>query len=423
MALTFPRVLQKTRGRQGKTIAQLWGGSSGPGGESPAPGGGGGTVVTNLVLTDNGDGTFTATWTDAPGGGVHTITVDGVEVGSVAEGVETFTGPFDPDPLTAGTASATEGDSLVDLTATAPTGGVTPYSYQWYRSTTSGVKGSAISGATGLTYTNTGLTNGTAYYFTLTVTDAGSNTVDYAQVACTPATYGSAAANLVDVNFEIAETNTPFSRTFPGSTGYVYDPWEDTSRITVVADPTGSGQGNVGRIKYNPAGGGLDINRGFGYQRDLAYGEEMWFLGKLYFDSFETLGTDIGKLLYWQGGAYAIPVLRGNGVANTGTLELECGRPSSATFENNLGVLNAGQWYTLEMYVKMNTLDGNGDGVCSFWLNGNRVFHRTDVTFKATGQPMNNYIVGDQYQITASGVTQYRYWSVIKFGNLGRIAP
>jgi fibronectin type 3 domain-containing protein len=91
-------------------------------------------------------------------------------------------------PLTAGIASATSGDTTVALTASSPTGGTAPYTYQWFRSTSSGTKGSAISGATSRPYTDTGRTNGTTYYYTLTVTDSAAASVDYPQVSATPET-------------------------------------------------------------------------------------------------------------------------------------------------------------------------------------------------------------------------------------------
>lgn len=63
--------------------------------------------------------------------------------------------------------------SLLSLAATAGTG---PYTYQWYRSTTSGFTpagGNAISGATSLTLNDSGLEAGTAYYYKVVATDTG----------------------------------------------------------------------------------------------------------------------------------------------------------------------------------------------------------------------------------------------------------
>lgn len=76
----------------------------------------------------------------------------------------------------------------VTLTADAPSGGVSPYTYQWYRSTTQGFTPSGandIAGATSLTLNDTGLTPGTTYYYVLRVTDSLSQTADTVEEAVT----------------------------------------------------------------------------------------------------------------------------------------------------------------------------------------------------------------------------------------------
>lgn len=69
----------------------------------------------------------------------------------------------------------------VTLTADAPTGGVSPYTYQWYRDTTPGFTpggGNIVSGATSLTLNDSGLDPETTYYYVLRVTDDSSGTDD-----------------------------------------------------------------------------------------------------------------------------------------------------------------------------------------------------------------------------------------------------
>lgn len=73
--------------------------------------------------------------------------------------------------LRPGTATATPGDGEVTLSATGASGGVPPYRYQWYAST-DGTRGTAIAGATGLSFKDAGLTNGVTRYYTLEVTDS-----------------------------------------------------------------------------------------------------------------------------------------------------------------------------------------------------------------------------------------------------------
>jgi hypothetical protein len=93
--------------------------------------------------------------------------------------------------LTAGVISQTSvSQSGAVLAATAATGGTGPYTYQWYRSTTTGFSpggGNIISGATALSLTDSGLVPNTIYYYKVVVTDTGNSnvTATYTQLAVT----------------------------------------------------------------------------------------------------------------------------------------------------------------------------------------------------------------------------------------------
>lgn len=72
------------------------------------------------------------------------------------------------------------------LSSAAATAGTAPYTYQWYRSTTTGFTpggGNIIAGATALTLNDTGLIPNTQYYYKVVATDAGSVTGESAQLA------------------------------------------------------------------------------------------------------------------------------------------------------------------------------------------------------------------------------------------------
>ncbi len=74
------------------------------------------------------------------------------------------------------------------LTSAAATGGTGPYTYQWYRSTTSGFTpgaGNLISGATSLTLSDSGLIPNTPYYYEVIATDSLAAVGDSAQLAVT----------------------------------------------------------------------------------------------------------------------------------------------------------------------------------------------------------------------------------------------
>jgi len=77
------------------------------------------------------------------------------------------------------------GSTTASLSSAAATGGTAPYTYQWYRSTTSGFTpgvGNIIAGATALTLNDTGLIPGTKYYYEVVATDSGSVTGNSAQL-------------------------------------------------------------------------------------------------------------------------------------------------------------------------------------------------------------------------------------------------
>lgn len=82
------------------------------------------------------------------------------------------------------------GGNFAQLSSAAASGGVGPYTYQWYRSTTTGFSpgaGSLISGATELTLNDTGLVPTTTYFYKVVSTDTGASndTVTSSQEAVT----------------------------------------------------------------------------------------------------------------------------------------------------------------------------------------------------------------------------------------------
>lgn len=82
---------------------------------------------------------------------------------------------------TAGTPSlVSAGQTTASVIITAATAGTAPYTYQWYKSTTSGFSpggGNIIAGATSLALNDTGLIPGTQYYYKNVATDSSSPAV------------------------------------------------------------------------------------------------------------------------------------------------------------------------------------------------------------------------------------------------------
>ncbi len=129
--------------------------------------------------------------------------------------------------LVAGTAAAVPGSNSVALTLTGTSGGTPSYTYQWYRSTTSGVQGSSLSGGTTASYTDSTAVNGTTYYYECVVTDSVSATATSNQVSATPA----------------ASTTTLFvsdSHFYYPKLGWFYDPTANSGNGVLQTVNTGN---------------------------------------------------------------------------------------------------------------------------------------------------------------------------------------
>ena len=78
------------------------------------------------------------------------------------------------------------GPTSDSLSSAVATGGTAPYTYQWYRSTSSGFSpgsGNIISGATSLTLMDSNLIPNTQYYYKVVATDSGSVSGTSSQLA------------------------------------------------------------------------------------------------------------------------------------------------------------------------------------------------------------------------------------------------
>lgn len=93
--------------------------------------------------------------------------------------------------LTAGALTVQSvGDTFANLLSGPATGGTSPYTYQWYRSTTTGFSpggGNILAGKTALTLQDTGLLPNTIYYYKVVSTDVGhsNDTIESAQAVVT----------------------------------------------------------------------------------------------------------------------------------------------------------------------------------------------------------------------------------------------
>ena len=173
------------------------------------------STAQNPSHTYNNTGTFTATLTVTDSASpAHTAT----STVSVTASPVASTPPGPPTGVT-----ATPGNAQVTLNWTAPanTGGQTLTAFSVYRGTSSGTETKLTSGGcsglsgTTLTCTDTGLTNGTTYFYKVTASNPTGESTQSSEVSATPVAPSTctAAQLLGDPGFESGGTSSPWSAT------------------------------------------------------------------------------------------------------------------------------------------------------------------------------------------------------------------
>lgn len=151
--------------------------------------------------------------------------------------------------LAAGALSSSNiGARSVSLTSAVATGGTTPYSYQWYRSTVSGFTPSGsndLPGETELSFVDEDLTPGTQYYYKVITIDS----------AATPATVTSAQLSVLTLEADADLSQNQFQQSpFLGMLDLRYNP--DT--IPVQMDEGVTAEYSAGTpVKWTQDAGGV----------------------------------------------------------------------------------------------------------------------------------------------------------------------
>lgn len=187
------------------------------------------------------------------------------------------------------------GQTTAQLSSAVATGGTAPYTYQWYRSTTTGFTpgvGNAISGATSLTLSDSGLIPATSYYYVVVATDSVSATANSSQltVLTEPALLQNQFAQspivgLVDL--KVGSTNiisAQVSSTL--GTGFLYP----GQAVKVVASTTG------GIPKVVPCTS----------KSDQAFGVAVFNIKDLYYQAGQNLEVAMLGTVVWQYATAAI---------------------------------------------------------------------------------------------------------------------
>lgn len=106
------------------------------------------------------------------------LNVDGLHFNGPAQVTlgQRYAGAIQPSAIAPGAITASGLTASITVSESTVTGGQPPYTYQWYRSTVLGTKGSAVVGATQATLTQDDLVAGTTYYYTCTIGDSLGNT-------------------------------------------------------------------------------------------------------------------------------------------------------------------------------------------------------------------------------------------------------
>ncbi|MGO8673184.1 MAG: choice-of-anchor tandem repeat GloVer-containing protein, partial [Capsulimonadaceae bacterium] len=152
--------------------------------------------------------------------------------GTSAESTEASATPEPPAPAAPTGLTATAGNTQVALSWTATTGAT---SYNIYRATTTGGEGTTaiVTGVTTASYTNTGLTNGTAYFYKIAAVNGGGTSPQSTEASATPEPPVPAAPT----GLTATAGNTQVALSWTASTGATsYDVFRST---------TSGGEGSV----------------------------------------------------------------------------------------------------------------------------------------------------------------------------------
>lgn len=169
------------------------------------------------------------------------------------------------------------GSSTAALSSAVATGGTGPYTYQWYRSTTTGFSpgaGNILSGQTALTLADSGLLANTTYFYVVVATDTGNANTTANSAQLTVLTQPALSQNqfaqqalLGIIDLKLGSTNVIAAQVAPTASGAGV-PVFPAQGVKIVANTSGG----VPQVQAVSAKGDACIGFVRFNQKDLQYG-------------------------------------------------------------------------------------------------------------------------------------------------------
>lgn len=265
--------------------------------------------------------------------------------------------------------------------------------------------------------------------------------------SCTVTAGTVTGTNLAKLDFNTMTSSGPttFTGSPKGDTFTAFAPWN----LTVIADPTGSGRGNVVNIPYSVSEG--DDNRDLSPTTGISIGlgQEIWFQGDVYIDPAARMdfGGSNGvqrKLLYWgppnlESGPLGFSLVLSsfgpqffinkypNSGQNNPNFNPEWPYPMYIPYPfPGFPFLTSGAWHTFKVQLRVNSTFAAIDGIVRIWYDGTKFVDQTQVSWTdptvwAGHSPSEfafvNFKVGDQIDNAFSGVpaSEFRLWDNLSF--------
>ncbi|HET6384205.1 MAG TPA: fibronectin type III domain-containing protein, partial [Armatimonadota bacterium] len=192
--------------------------------------------------------------------------------------------PEPPAPPAPTGLSATSGNKQIALSWTASTGAAT---YNVKRSTTNGGPYTTAGSATTTSYTDSGLTNGTTYYYVVSAVNAGGESANSTQIGAAPQSSSKGAGKFMGTDtttqgswkgvygadgydvFEDSASLPGYATLAPSSTKRDYT-W-NSAPTDVRALARGTATGRIAACWYNPSSFSMDLNLTDGQTHRVAF--------------------------------------------------------------------------------------------------------------------------------------------------------